>query len=67
MKFDVAQQYGFSSLTTSFSHATSEALAALKCLNSKIGSEGGEGGAVGGNQDNQQDNQEDLNQIAQQE
>ena len=53
MKFDVAHQYGFSSLTTSFSRATSEALAALKCLNSKIGDVGGEGGPVGGGQDDQ--------------
>lgn len=63
MKFDFARQYGFSNLTTSFSQSTSEALAALKCLNSKIGVEGGEGGPVGGGEDNQDDG---LNQIADQ-
>ena len=63
MKFDFARQYGFSNLTTSFSQSTSEALAALKCLNSKIGDEGGEGGRVGGGEDNQDDG---LNQIAEQ-
>ena len=53
MNFDLAHQYGFSSLTTSFSCATSEALAALKCLNSKIGDVGGEGGPAGVGEDDQ--------------
>lgn len=64
MKFDFASQYGFSSTTTSFSHPTSEALVALKCLNSKIGQAGGEGGPIGGGDDPQENL--DLNQIAQQ-
>ena len=54
MNFDLAHQYGFSSLTTSFSQGTSEALAALKRLNSKIGGqEGGEAGRAGGGEDDQ--------------